>query len=366
MIDARAAPEALTAKDLGIELDDLPFEFTPPAFVTPLVISFPHVGLAWPPRFSRPRPQVDFRRNADLGVHTLYPNAAKQGAACIQARFTRLVVDLNRASDDISQHLVPDHPAPRARGSLVNGSNVPNRGVVWSVAVGNIPILTPPLPYKEFQDRIARFHRPYYRALEVLLERRVRRFGYAILLDAHSMPGIVEGDLILGTLEGGSCRLEVEKNALAALRQGGPKNALDVRLNNPYRGGELVRHFGKPERGIHALQLEVNRSLYMNENTLTLWSHPHTGDLVDSSRSSLHRSTSAASRPEKRRRATLAALLYRLRSLTQTLASPFACGDISQLPHRASASDLTRQSAGDVVGNAGSSGPRLSPPRSRG
>lgn len=361
MSSPRERPEALTAEDLGsTQKGQLPFVFRAAETITPLVISFPHVGLEWPANFSRPRPQVDFRRNADLDVHTLYTVAPALGAACLEARYSRLLVDLNRAPDDISKTLVPNHPAPRSRRSLTTGSNVPNRGVVWSVAVGNIPILTPPLPYVELTERLAQFHRPYYQALEVLLERRRKRFGYAILLDAHSMPGLVDGDLILGTLEGGSCSSAIEEAALRAIGFPDPKQVLDVRLNDPYRGGEVVRHFGKPERGIHALQLEVNRSLYMNENTLTLWSHPHTYDLVDSRRTSLHRSSSAASRPEKRRQASLTALLHHIRTLIRTLASPFARGDISQLPRR------PQGTVDDAARNNGQPRPCLSLRRSRG
>jgi len=355
------------AEDLGnTQEGPLPFVFRPAEVITPLVISFPHVGLEWPANFSRPRPQVDFRRNADLDVHTLYTDASALGAACVEARFSRLLVDLNRAPDDISSALVPNHPAPRSRSSLTSGSNVPNRGVVWSVAVGNIPILTPPLPYEEFSERVGHFHHPYYRALEVLLERRRKQFGYAILLDAHSMPGLVDGDLILGTLEGGSCSSAIEEAALQAIGIDDTKNTLDVRLNDPYRGGEVVRHFGKPERGIHALQLEVNRSLYMNENTLTLWSHPHTYDLVDSRRTSLHRSSSAASRPEKRRQASLTALLHHIRTLIQTLASPFDRGDISQLQSRPPGTDIDRCPQADDARNNGQPRPCLSLRRSRG
>jgi N-formylglutamate amidohydrolase len=84
------------------------------------------------------------------------------------------------------------------------------------------------------------------------------------------MPGSIPGDLVLGTFEGGACSPELEARALAALSRPRPAGTACVRLNDPYRGGELVRKFGRPEHGVHALQLEVNRALYMDEANLVL------------------------------------------------------------------------------------------------
>lgn len=268
-----------TLEDDAIGLDPgapLPLHFTPGEAWSPLVISFPHVGLEWPDDEPRPRPSVDFGRNADLAVDCLYPDAALLGAATVRARFSRLLIDLNRAPDDVSAGLVPDHPAPRPRQppwATTGGRSPPvhNRGLIWRTAVGNVPIFSGTLPYAELRTRLRRYYDPYHRALEVLLERRRARFGYAILLEAHSMPSSVPGDLVLGTFEGGACSPELEATALAALSAAGPLGvSLAIRLNDPYRGGELVRKFGRPEHGIHALQLEVNRALYMDEASLQL------------------------------------------------------------------------------------------------
>lgn len=248
---------------------------------SPLVISVPHSGLAWPDEL-QPRPRVDFARNADYAVPSLYADAPAMGAVVLEARFSRLLVDLNRAGDDVSSLLVPDHPAPRPRrrpgvpareGEVVDGDHHrPGRGVVWSAALGNVPLLTAPLKFSEFRDRIDRYHEPYHRALELLLRRRVQRFGYAVLLDAHSMPCSVGADLVLGTLGGGSCAAAVERLALDALGAAPTlPYHLRVRLNDPYHGGEVVRRCGRPELGWHALQLEVSRALYMDERTLTLY-----------------------------------------------------------------------------------------------
>ncbi len=307
-----APPEELLAAEIGLADDaDLPFTFIPAERMTPLVLSLPHVGLGWPADAPRPRPPVDFARNADYEVHLLYSRASALGAAVVRARYSRLLVDLNRAADDVSPDLVPDHPAPRPdrRQWRHGGQTAKNRGVVWDTAVGNIPILGGPLPYAELALRLRRYHEPYHRALALLLARRRARFGHAILLDAHSMPSSVAGDLILGTYEGGACSPELERTALAALRASADEPApLEVRLNDPYRGGELVRAFGRPEFGQHALQLEVNRALYMDEARPAVWPEllAHVGGAVERG-------------PSQRPR--LASLLGRVESLVRALST---------------------------------------------
>lgn len=282
--ESRAAHEALAASDVGLPAGTrMPFHFVAARDWSPLVISFPHVGLAWPHDL-RPKPQADFARNADYEVHTLYGAVGDRGAACMAAVFSRLVVDLNRAPDDISRAIVPDHPAPRPRRTPgvpagrerdESPEGRPSRGVVWAHAVGGVRVLPSTLPYETFRRRIEAYHTPYYRALATLLERRRRRFGFAILLDAHSMPSTVGPDLVVGTLDGGACAPEIAKLALAALNEpssGQPAHAsLRVCLDDPYRGGELIRRFGRPREGLHALQLEVSRGLYMDEGSLQLY-----------------------------------------------------------------------------------------------
>lgn len=327
-----AANERLDPAELALDPGvPPPFEFNPAVTWSPLVISFPHVGLEWPADELRPRPAVNFARNADLAVDRLYPDAAALGAATVRARYSRLLIDLNRAADDVSPSLVPDHPAPRPRqppwATHATGARAPgvqNRGLIWRTAVGNIAILSGALPYAELVHRLRRYYDPYHRALEVLLARRRARFGYAVLLEAHSMPGSIPGDLVLGTFEGGACSPELEHRALAALAAPGPFAApLSVRLNDPYRGGELVRKFGRPEHGVHALQLEVNRALYMDETSLRL--RPEIPDPARRHAASAPE-IRPASGPRSARAGTVAApapldLLHRVKSLVAALSA---------------------------------------------
>ncbi|MEM6294891.1 MAG: N-formylglutamate amidohydrolase [Myxococcota bacterium] len=324
--------ERLTAEDLGLPAGTrVPLRFTPGHTWTPLVVSFPHVGLAWPHDL-RPKPQADFPRNADYEVHTLYRGIESLGVATVHAHFSRLVVDLNRADDDVPPQLVPDHPDPRPRqrpGSPGGAPPVawdrPGRGVVWASAVtagiGTVRVLQPPLPYAAFADRIAKFHTPYYRALETLLQRRRERFGYAVLLDAHSMPGSVAADLVLGTLDAASCADPVATTAFDALRGGLPDRQalLSVRRDDPYRGGEIVRTFGRPSDGMHALQLEVSRRLYMDERVYRVFRWPSDIPALGDSRAAAggHGTVPA---PNRRRGRELAELVRRVRSLVSTLA----------------------------------------------
>ncbi len=337
----KADQETLNAAELGLDEETpWPLVFTPAEIWSPLVISFPHVGLEWPADEPRPRPAVDFARNADLDVDRLYPDAAALGAATVRARYTRLLVDLNRAPDDVSAALVPDHPAPRPRqppwagAAGLGGRHTPvhNRGLIWRTAVGNVQIFAGTLPYAELQHRLRRYYDPYHRAIEVLLARRCARFGHAVLLEAHSMPSSVPGDLVLGTFEGGACSPELADAALAALSSNDPDAPdcdLAVRLNDPYRGGELVRKFGRPELGVHALQLEVNRALYMDEASLRL--RPELTPAGPSEiRPNAARTSASATRaaalpakPPTARSAAAAplALLYRVKSLVAALAA---------------------------------------------
>src|SRR5690606_24341007 len=137
-----------------------------------------------------------------------------------------------------------------------------NRGVVWRSAVGNIALVST-LSYAQFARRIERFYRPYYRAIALLVERRRRRFGYAVVLDAHSMPGTVAGDLVLGTRAGTACGPELRAAAELALSgkaeptiaRLGSRWPLTLAVDDPYQGGEIVATFGRPEDQVHALQL---------------------------------------------------------------------------------------------------------------
>jgi N-formylglutamate amidohydrolase len=260
-------PERIDPADVGLPAGErLPFRFGPAATITPVVLSFPHVGLAWPHEL-RPKPQLDYAGHADFRVHVLYRDAFRLGIATLESLFSRTLVDLNRAPHDRD-------PAAVQGGELAadgNGPSAGGRGVIWATSLQGARLLPRPLTPEEADQRIARYYLPYHRALALLLARRRQRFGYAVLLDAHSMPGTVPADLLLGTRDGTTCSAQLADRALAALSDAGAAEpGLVVRRDSIYRGGEIVRSLAAPADGVHALQLEVRRSLYMDEGTARL------------------------------------------------------------------------------------------------
>ncbi|MEM1414009.1 MAG: N-formylglutamate amidohydrolase [Myxococcota bacterium] len=233
----------------------------------PVLVEVPHAGLAIPDEV---RPELsptatDGRlRDADIYVDKLYANAAREGAALLVARASRYVVDLNRSADDVDLQTVPDHPSPRA---------VQPRGVVWRLATDGRPLLRRPLPYAEFQRRLERFHAPYHAAIRSELDRLRAGWGFAIALAAHSMPSMGRGlrsdrlvrraDVVPGTRGGTTADPRLIELVDQHFRQAG----LSVRHDDPYRGGYTTAHYGRPSEGIHVVQIELNRALYVDERT---------------------------------------------------------------------------------------------------
>jgi N-formylglutamate amidohydrolase len=145
-------------------------------------------------------------------------------------------------------------------------------GLIRRLIRGNVSIYDRALPVAEIEARIARYHRPYHAALEVMLEERHRRFGAVWHINAHSMKAmgrrkgqsIPRDDFVLGDLEGESCDPEFTEFVGATLRGFG----YSVQVNHPFKGAELVTRFGRPKEGRHSLQIEVNRGLYMDEDRI--------------------------------------------------------------------------------------------------
>lgn len=228
----------------------------------PVVIEVPHAGLAIPDdvraqlRVSR----ADVMRDADLFVDRLYASATTRGCSLLVSHVSRYVVDLNRAEDDIDRDVVPDHPRPRPTQS---------RGVVWRTTTTGEPALIAPLPHAQLESRLARYHRPYHAALEAEVERKRRLFGTVLILCAHSMPSVTRpgasrrADVVPGS-RGGSTTSPRVLDAIDACFRGA---GLSVRHDDPYKGGFTTQKFGRPRDGVHAVQIELNRALYVNERT---------------------------------------------------------------------------------------------------
>jgi N-formylglutamate amidohydrolase len=233
----------------------------------PVVVSVPHAGIATAGFAGALSPDLDVRCDADLYVDRLYRiGEAGSPPVCLAAHLSRFVCDLNRDPDDVSSGAVPEHPAPR---------NTDGRGFIWAVTTDGTPALSRPLTKLEWQARTA-IHMAYHQAIAQALERARARFGFAILVDGHSMPsmgraghrdpGRRRADVVPGDRDGTSCAPELSRLVGDHFRGRG----YSVAFNEPYKGGFVTAHHGRPSTGIHAIQIELARDLYMNEATFVI------------------------------------------------------------------------------------------------
>lgn len=232
---------------------------------SPVVISVPHAGRNYPPpllRASRlPREKIETLE--DRLVDRLVWRAAANGATAIIAGSPRAEIDLNRDEREIDPSTIVPAPPPRSvlqsarmKGGLgLIPSRIPGAGSIWLHRIGQ----------DELRRRVEEIHRPYHEALAEALERARACFGTAILLDCHSMPprNMEAGDpgLVFGDRHGTSMAPHLVEAAIAAAREAGFSSG----RNNPYAGGYITALHGRPDAGIHALQLEIDRSLYLDE-----------------------------------------------------------------------------------------------------
>lgn len=254
------------------------FSTTPPFVVhspvrprVPFVFNSPHSGSHYPPRFLA-MSRLDrhaIRRSEDCYVDELFAGVTRLGAPLLAANFPRAYLDVNREALELDQRMFtgPLPPHTNARSPRVAGG----LGTVPRLVGEGQEIYTRKLPVAEAMGRIDAFYRPYHRMLERLVERTHARFGLAVLIDCHSMPASVRigetglrPDFIIGDRFGTSCSGALTEHAIGALAAMG----YTVAHNKPYAGGHITEHYGRPARGYHALQIEINRGLYLDEQTL--------------------------------------------------------------------------------------------------
>ena len=192
----------------------------------------------------------------------------------MSAVYPRAFLDVNREPFELDPSMFTDRlPAfANVRSLRVAGG----LGTVPRVVADALEIYHAPLPVAEAMRRIEAIYKPYHEALRRLLARTHVAFGQAILIDCHSMPSTLRGghgrlrpDFVLGDRFGTSCMPALAERAAAALKDLG----YTVSRNKPYAGGFITEHYGRPARGLHTLQIEINRALYMDEEKLV----PHAG-----------------------------------------------------------------------------------------
>lgn len=240
-----------------------------------MVVEVPHAGLRIPEgvRSEIDCDARDVLRDADAYVDELFSTAHEVGATLLVAECSRYVVDLNRDEDDVDALSVPHRvSSPCRHGSTALCNHAP-RGVIWRESTEGKAVLRAPLTPAAFDARLARFYWPYHRALEQRLRELRAIFGFVVLLSAHSMPAYGRGpdgtrvrraDVVPGT-RGQSTAHPL----LIAMLDGHFRSAgLSVRHDDPYRGGATTARWGRVREGFHAMQLELNRALYMDEGSL--------------------------------------------------------------------------------------------------
>jgi N-formylglutamate amidohydrolase len=235
----------------------------------PLVFDSPHSGTDYPDDFDHTCPRAVLRTAEDTFVHELYAAAPAHGATLIGALFPRSYIDANRHVADIDQVLLAEpwpHPLnPGVKTKL-------GMGLIRRLAVPKLPVYSRKLGVAEVQARIDRYYHAYHAELQTAADRLHARFGGVWHVNCHSMksvsnamaaegPGVARADFVLGDRDGTTCAPELTKFVEHFLR----KRGYDVRINDPYKGVELVRRHGRPTENRHSLQIEVNRKLYMDE-----------------------------------------------------------------------------------------------------
>jgi N-formylglutamate deformylase len=232
----------------------------------PLVFASPHSGRAYPSAFiaSARLDPVALRRSEDGFVDELFATAPDRGAPLLAATFPRVFCDVNREPWELDPSMF-DGPLP----SWVNTASprvCAGLGTIARVVASGEPVYRRKLTFAEAEERIRRFWQPYHAALAALIAETRAEFGCCLLIDCHSMPthpaqAASPPDFVLGDAYGTACAARATRVTEEALQGLG----YQVRRNDPYAGGYVTRHYGRPGEGVHALQIEVARPLYMDE-----------------------------------------------------------------------------------------------------
>lgn len=243
---------------------------------TPVVVEVPHAGLDLAPQDLEPlaAPARAIARDADLYVDALYADAAAEGATALVARTSRYVVDVNRAETDVDAEVIDG-----ARGDVSL-----QHGLVWRTTSDGEPALARKLSRAELEERLERVWRPYHRTLADLVERKRARFGLCVVLAAHSMPSVERrgargvGGGGAGDKAGSKQRADVVPGTrgrrsaaprfIDFVEEHARRRGWSVRHDDPYAGGFTTQHYGRPEQGVHVVQVELARRLYLDEVTL--------------------------------------------------------------------------------------------------
>lgn len=247
---------------------------------TPLVLDSPHSGTHYPADFRFACNALALRQAQDTHVEKLYSFAPALGAAWIEAHFPRSYLDANRDLTAMDTALLDGAwPGPLDTDAGSRDKVRLGKGLVWRCLDDATPIYDRLLSVAEVQARIAQCWLPYHLAVDHAIDQARKRHGYSLHINCHSMPaiagshatmhpGLAHADFVVGDRDGTAADPALSAIVCEHLRALG----YHVEYNHPYKGVELVRRYSDPSQHKHSIQLEINRKLYMDENTLEL--HP--------------------------------------------------------------------------------------------
>lgn len=245
---------------------------------TPLVLDSPHSGTHYPEDFRAACDLPVLRRAEDTHVEKIYDFAPALGAAWVEAHFPRIYLDANRDTLELDTTLLDGEwtePVATDPGQL---SKIRlGKGLIWKFTDDGVPVYQRRLTVAEVRARIERCWRPYHEAVRQAIDAAHDRHGYSIHINCHSMPavsashatdfpGLVHPDFVVGDRDGSTASPALSQLICDHLRGRG----YSVAYNHPYKGVELLRRYGDPARHRHSIQIELNRRIYMDEETLVI------------------------------------------------------------------------------------------------
>lgn len=252
---------------MSLVIDDVVVRHDPVGLPVPLLFDSPHSGTRYPADFNFICPFPLLRQAEDTHVDELFCMVPDYGATLICALFPRSYIDVNRAPDDIDPGML-DGPWPGV--TRPSGKSLAGMGLVRHLCRPGVPMYDGRLPVVAIQDRLENYWRPYHDLMAETLDALQARFGAVYHVNCHSMPSFVIGpdrqrpDFVLGDRDGTTAEAGFTRLVADTLRGMGYL----VRINDPYKGVELVRRYADPSQGRHSLQLEIDRRLYMDEESL--------------------------------------------------------------------------------------------------